>query len=150
MDTVTQEQRSLNMSHIRSKDTKVEVKVRKYLFSQGFRYRKNDKRFPGKPDIVLPKYKTVIFIHGCFWHQHEDCPIAHIPKSNVSFWQRKFSMNRERDERNKKELISMGLQVIIVWECTVNKMKKDDSIKENILADIINAIKNGEDLYYEF
>ena len=88
------------MSKIRGKDTKIEVKVRKHLFSQGFRFRKNDKKLAGKPDIVLPKYKTVIFIHGCFWHRHENCKDATTPKTRVDFWEEKFSKNIENDKKN--------------------------------------------------
>ena len=99
-DIKTSEERSLNMSHIRGKNTKPEETVRKYLFSKGFRYRKNDKRFPGKPDIVLPKYRTMIFVHGCFWHHHQGCKIARIPDTNTAFWINKWETNKKRDDRN--------------------------------------------------
>ena len=97
-DVHSPETRSYNMSRIHGKDTKPEEKVRKFLFSQGFRYRKNDKRLPGKPDIVLPKYKTVIFVNGCFWHRHKGCKAASTPKSNVEFWQAKFDRNVAYDK----------------------------------------------------
>ena len=103
-DTISPERRSHNMSHIRAKDTTVEVKVRKYLFSQGFRYRKNDKRYPGKPDIVLPKYRTVVFIHGCFWHQHKGCKSARIPGSRQEYWIPKLQKNVERDKKHIDDL----------------------------------------------
>ena len=96
-DRLTPEKRSWNMSHIRGKDTAIEVRVRKYLFGLGYRYRKNDKRLPGKPDIVLPKYRTVIFIQGCFWHRHSDCKDATTPKTRTDFWTEKFSRNVEND-----------------------------------------------------
>ena len=113
--------RSYNMSRIRSKNTKPEELVRKYLFAQGFRYRKNDIRLPGKPDIVLPKYKTVIFVKGCFWHAHEGCRYFVWPKSNVDFWQRKINGNAERDSRNHQLLNEQGWNVIVVWECQLKK-----------------------------
>jgi DNA mismatch endonuclease (patch repair protein) len=102
MDDLTTEQRHVNMSHIQSKNTKPEMIVRKYLFSKGFRYRVNDKRYPGHPDIVLPKYKTVIFINGCFWHQHPNCKYASIPKTNKEYWIPKLQKNVERDKLNYK------------------------------------------------
>ena len=117
MDTLTPEQRHKNMQRIRSKDTKPEVLVRKFLFSQGFRYRKNDRRLPGHPDIVLPKYHTVVFVHGCFWHRHPDCSKASTPTNNREFWQQKFDKNVERDFREQEKLKEMGWQVIVVWEC---------------------------------
>ncbi|MFG6332582.1 MAG: DNA mismatch endonuclease Vsr [Lachnospiraceae bacterium] len=119
-DTKTPEERSKNMSLIRSSDTKPEEFVRHYLFSKGFRYRKNDKRLPGKPDIVLPKYKTVIFVNGCFWHMH-GCSRSRFPKSNVSYWEPKLKRNIERDKQNYYDLERLGWKVIIVWECELKK-----------------------------
>ena len=116
-DVHTPEQRSYNMSQIRGKNTKPEEIVRKYLFSLGFRYRKNDPRLPGKPDIVLPKYKTVIFINGCFWHGHEGCRYFVWPKNNSEFWKEKISGNIQRDQQNTKRLIEQGWHVIVIWEC---------------------------------
>lgn len=107
------------MSKIQGKDTKIEVKVRKYLFSKGFRYRKNVKELPGKPDIVLPKYKTVIFVHGCFWHRHGNCKNATTPKSRTEFWEDKFSRNIENDKKNVAALKNDGWNVILVWECEI-------------------------------
>ena len=109
------------MSRIRGKDTSIEVKVRKYLFSKGFRYRKNDKLLPGKPDVVLPKYHTVIFVHGCFWHRHPGCKDAATPKTRTAFWQDKFNRNVANDEKHRKELIDMGFQVVVLWECEITK-----------------------------
>lgn len=119
-DSLSPEKRSWNMSHIRSKNTSVEVKVRKYLFSLGFRYRKNDKRLPGKPDIVLPKYKTVVFIHGCFWHRHPNCKRATTPKTREDYWIPKFQRNVENDKKNISILQSSGWHTIVIWECEVN------------------------------
>ena len=130
VDKFSKETRSYVMSRIRGKDTKPEILVRSYLFSRGLRFRKNDKRYPGKPDIVLPKYNTVVFVHGCFWHQHEGCKYATMPKSNVDFWRKKFERNKERDERNQKELEDMGWNVITVWECQLKKDKCEETLEK--------------------
>ena len=112
--------RSKNMSHIRSKDTKPEITVRKYLFAKGFRYRKNVKELPGCPDIVLPKYRTVIFVNGCFWHKH-DCSRFVWPSSNTDYWRSKIEKNVERDKENKEQLNKNGWKVLVVWECQLKK-----------------------------
>lgn len=122
-DVHSKEVRSYNMSRIRSKGTKPEEIVRKYLFSQGFRYRKNDPRLPGKPDIVLPKYKTVIFVNGCFWHHHEGCQYFRWPENNAEFWKQKIRLNAERDQKIVKELKQAGWHVIVIWECELKKEK---------------------------
>ena len=103
------------------KDTAIEVRVRKYLFGLGYRYRKNDKRLPGKPDIVLPKYRTVIFIHGCFWHRHQGCKDATTPKTRTDFWMEKFNRNVENDRKHKEQLEADGWKVVTLWECDINK-----------------------------
>lgn len=120
-DVHTPEQRSYNMSRIRDKNTKPEELVRKYLFSQGFRYRKNDARLPGKPDIVLPKYRTVIFVNGCFWHGHNGCRYFVWPKNNAEFWREKISGNIHRDSINHQLLENKGWHVIDIWECELKK-----------------------------
>lgn len=120
-DSLSPEKRSWNMSRIRNSDTKIELKVRKYLFSLGFRYRKNVAALPGKPDIVLKKYKTIIFIHGCFWHRHPGCKDTSMPKTRTEFWQSKFAKNIKNDEENQYKLASSGWQIIILWECQINK-----------------------------
>ena len=117
MDVHDKVTRSYNMSRIRGVNTKPEETVRKYLFANGFRYRKNDRRFPGTPDIVLPKYKTVIFVNGCFWHKHEGCKDFVWPKNNAEFWKDKLGKNTERDQRNYALLEQQGWRVLIVWEC---------------------------------
>ena len=117
--------RSYNMSRIRGKDTKPEVIVRKFLFSKGFSYRKNDPRLPGKPDIVLPKYRTVIFVNGCFWHMHEGCKYCVWPKHNAEFWEKKIRDNAERDRRNCLKLEGQGWKVLTVWECSLKDSKED-------------------------
>ncbi len=131
-DSLTPEKRSWNMSRIRGTDTAPEVKVRKYLFSEGFRFRKNDKRYPGKPDIVLPKYRTVIFINGCFWHRHEGCSRATTPKSNLGYWIPKFERNVANDAKHKKELEDLGWHVIVLWECTLKKGSFDSTMEQLI------------------
>lgn len=117
MDVHTRETRSYNMSQIKGKNTKPEETVRKYLFGRGLRYRKNDKRLPGHPDIVLPKYKTVVLVNGCFWHVHEGCKYFKWPKSNVEFWKNKLTENRRRDVVKIQALKELDWKVIVVWEC---------------------------------
>lgn len=117
----------MNMSHIRSKGTKPEEQVQKYLFSKGFRYRKNVKKLPGCPDIVLPKYRAVIFVHGCFWHKH-DCPRFVWPSSNKEYWIPKINRNVERDYTNKNKLESLGWRVLIVWECELKKKSFEETM----------------------
>lgn len=117
MDKISREQRSKNMSRIRSKNTSLEIKVRKYLFHHGFRYRINVKGLPGTPDIVLNKYKTIIFVNGCFWHRHINCKYATIPKSNTEYWFQKFKYNIEKDNLNQCLLKQSGWHVMILWEC---------------------------------
>ena len=128
-DNHTKEIRSMNMSHIRSTNSKPEEIVRKYLFSKGFRYRKNVKKLPGCPDIVLPKYQTVIFINGCFWHKH-DCPRFVWPSSNQDYWRSKILRNVERDQLSRQELEVLGWKVIVVWECELKKKVRDTRLAE--------------------
>ena len=117
MDRLTPEERSANMRAIKSKDTKPEVMVRSMLHRAGYRFRKNVATLPGKPDIVLPKYKKVIFVHGCFWHQHPGCKQATTPKTRTEWWQKKFERNVSNDRKHARELQKLGWQVITVWEC---------------------------------
>lgn len=116
-DKLTAEKRSWNMSRIRSKDTKPEIIVRSYLHRKGFRFRLHSKKLPGKPDIVLKKYKIVIFVHGCFWHRHKNCKNATVPESNFKFWKDKFAYNVKRDKQIQKELLKFGWKVLVIWEC---------------------------------
>lgn len=116
-DRLTPAQRHRVMSHIRSRNTKPELKVRQWLWWHGYRYRLNVKSVPGKPDIVMRKYRTAIFVNGCFWHGHEDCDKFKMPQTNVDFWENKIRRNRERDRQNYQELHDNGWQVIVVWEC---------------------------------
>jgi DNA mismatch endonuclease (patch repair protein) len=136
-DNRSPESRSYNMSRIPSTNTKPEETVRKYLFSKGLRFRKNDRRYPGKPDIVLPKYHVTVFVHGCFWHYHEDCPYCVLPKSNVEFWVSKLEYNRNRDRSNVEKLRLLGWRVIEVWECELKKNRR-----EARLCSLINEILN--------
>lgn len=117
IDTLTPRERSERMSRIRSKDTKPELALRSALHRMGFRFRVNARQLPGKPDIVLPKYRTVIFVHGCFWHRHEGCKIASTPKSNTGFWVEKFERNIDRDRSAAEKLAQLGWKVIVAWEC---------------------------------
>ena len=116
-DVYSKEKRSYVMSKIRSKNTKPEILVRRYLFKQGFRFRVNVKRLPGTPDIVLRKYRSVIFVHGCFWHGHENCPIYVPPKTHSEYWFEKINRNRERDAKARAKIKAMGWNVIVIWEC---------------------------------
>ena len=129
-DVHTPEQRSYNMSRIRSKNTKPEEFVRKYLFSRGFRYRKNDSNLPGKPDIVLPKYKTVIFVNGCFWHGHTGCRYFVWPHNNADFWKEKITSNITRDRRVLALLQAAGWDVIVIWECQLRRQQQGDTLVE--------------------
>lgn len=128
MDFLSPAQRHACMSHIRSKNTKPEVKLRKSMFELGYRYRINKKGLPGSPDIVLAKYHTCIFVNGCFWHGHKDCQYATKPKTNAEFWQAKIENNRERDLRDYTFLESLGWRIIVVWECELKKDRIDDTI----------------------
>jgi DNA mismatch endonuclease, patch repair protein len=118
------ETRSYNMSQIQAKDTKPEIIVRKFLHANGFRYRLHVKDLPGKPDLVLPKYNTVIFVHGCFWHVHEGCKYFKLPETNNEFWKEKLYGNKMRDEKHIRVLKDLGWNVIVVWECELKPEKK--------------------------
>ena len=121
MDKITREQRSYIMSCIRSTDTKPEMLVRSFLHKNGFRFRLHVKNLPGHPDIVLPKYKTVVEVRGCFWHQHPKCKVANKPVSNTEYWKAKFKRNVERDKKHARELKALGWRLIVVWECETAK-----------------------------
>ena len=133
MDVFSKSKRSEIMSKVSSKDTTPEILVRKYLFSKGFRFRKNVKELSGKPDIVLPKYKTVIFIHGCFWHGHENCEAAKLPATNVDYWTKKVSLNVIRNFQNIQLLKESGWNVIVIWECELKKKTRE--LRLNCLLD---------------
>lgn len=120
VDVVDKATRSRMMSGIQGKNTKPELMVRKYLHGRGLRFRLHSKELPGKPDLVFPKYKAVVFVHGCFWHQHPGCKFAVVPASNVEFWKQKLGANRERDQRNKRMLKALGWSVLTAWECQLD------------------------------
>lgn len=140
LDSSTSARRHRNMAAIHSASTKPELKLRHALWEQGFRYRVNDKHLPGSPDIVLPKYHTVIFVHGCFWHGHKNCKNATTPKTNTDFWKAKITRNKERDQEVWRKLEAKGWYILIVWECELKKDRFEGTLKQ-----VIDTIrKNGE------
>ena len=120
MDTLTQRERSERMRRVRSKDTKPELAVRQLVHSMGYRYRLHAAELPGKPDLVFPSRRKVIFVHGCFWHRHRGCPRCRLPKSRIKFWKTKFEGNRRRDTNNKRKLTRLGWCYLVIWECQVS------------------------------
>lgn len=128
-DVHSQEIRSYNMSKIKGKNTKPEILVRKFLFANGLRYKLHDKKLPGKPDLVFPKYKTVIFIHGCFWHGHEGCRYFVIPKTKTKWWQDKINGNIQNDNKNISLIREMGWKVLTVWECDLKSDKREKTLE---------------------
>lgn len=120
-DVHTKAQRSYNMSRIKGKNTKPEILVRKFLHSKGYRFRLHDKKLPGKPDIVLPKYKTVIFVHGCFWHGHKNCRYFVVPKTRTEWWLEKIEGNKKRDKQKFRELRKLGWKTVLIWQCKIKK-----------------------------
>ena len=129
MDRLSSHQRHINMAAIHGKDTKPEMVVRHYLWGHGFRYRLNHPRLPGKPDIVMRKYRTCIFVNGCFWHGHEGCRYCTIPKTNTKFWVNKVRRNKERDLKVQHELVAMGWHSITIWECELKPVIREDTLK---------------------
>lgn len=136
-DTLSKEERSRVMAKVKSRDTKPEKKVRSLLFSLGFRFRLCQKNLPGKPDIVLKKYKTVVFVHGCFWHGYENCKKARVPKSNVEFWKNKIERNKQRFNEVAGQLRAQGWKVVVIWECEIEKDF------ENTMRKLIAAIEKN-------
>lgn len=143
-DVHTPDQRHRNMAAIHSSSTKPELKLRHSLWHLGFRYLVNDKRLPGSPDIVLPKYRTVIFIHGCFWHGHRNCKFYTVPKTNTEFWTAKVARNQERDQEVWRQLEAKGWSVIIVWECELKKHCFEDTVN-SVATEIV---RNGNTYQY--
>ncbi len=146
-DIKSKKERSQNMAKIRSKDTEPEIWLRKKLFERGYRYRKNVKNIPGHPDIWLKKYNTAIFVHGCFWHRHNGCKYAYMPKSRVEFWKDKFERNILRDALVKEELKGREIRQLIVWECTVKEMHRSVDTEQRII-DRIEKFLSSEDKKY--
>jgi len=138
------------MSRIRGKNTKPEKYIRRLLYHAGFRYRVNYKLLPGTPDIYLSKYKTVLFINGCFWHRHKGCRYATTPKSNMEFWENKFRRNIKRDQIVYEKLREEGYKVLVVWECTINQMMKDSDYEKEILDAVIKEIRKESIEFTEF
>lgn len=143
-DTISPEARSRNMSAIRSRDTDPEIYIRKNLFARGLRYRKNSSTVPGHPDLYFAKYHTALFVNGCFWHRHRGCKYAYTPKSRIEFWQAKFDRNTERDQKVKDELSGLGIRCLIIWECTIRKMKKDKQLNDVVLNRIETFLNSSE------
>lgn len=141
MDIISPERRSALMSRIRGKDTGIEVTVRKGLHRLGFRYQLGGARLPGRPDIVLAKYRTAIFVHGCFWHGH-DCPLFRLPKTRTEFWRTKIEANRRRDARKSAELLASGWTVETVWECQIRNLAASEA--ENVIRDLAARINRKE------
>ncbi len=139
-DFLSSEERSIRMSRIRSVSTKPELLLRHAIWHRGFRYRVNVNNLPGRPDIVLPKYRTVVFVHGCFWHGHKGCKVYSVPKTNTDFWMAKVARNQERDQEVWRKLEAKGWSVIIVWECQLKKTKLDETI-DRVAAEIV---RNGD------
>lgn len=135
-DRCSKVQRSKNMAAIKSKNTKPEIAIRSLLFSAGYRYRLYTNRIPGHPDIWMKKYNTAIFIHGCFWHRHQNCKYAYIPKTRTEFWNNKFYGNIKRDDEVKRELLELNIKCLVIWECTINKSIANSDARDKLLKDI--------------
>jgi len=140
-DFLTAAERSIRMARIRSRDTCPELALRKALHRRGFRFRLKNNGLPGKPDVVLPKYSTAIFVHGCFWHRHPGCKVATTPKSNTPYWIEKFDRNVERDLRVTATLTASGWQVLIAWECELDSARKAESTAGRIAGEIMDSAK---------
>ncbi|MBR1470282.1 MAG: DNA mismatch endonuclease Vsr [Lachnospiraceae bacterium] len=144
-DIKTPEERSCNMARIRSKDTKPEIYIRKKLFERGYRYRKNAANVFGHPDIWLSVYNTAVFVHGCYWHRHNGCKYAYVPKSRVDFWMAKFENNVKRDEDVRQKLAISGVRVLIIWECTVKKMMRSETEEQRLLEDVEHFFQSEDE-----
>lgn len=148
-DIKTPEARSINMSHIRNRDTKSEIYFRKLLFKDGYRYRTNVKGIDGHPDIFLAKHNTAIFVNGCFWHRHEGCKYAYMPKSRIEFWSDKFDKNVKRDRQVRDALSRAGIKCLVIWECTIKEMRKDLNFQDTILMRTEEFIINQDQKFLE-
>lgn len=149
MDIKSKEERSRNMAKIKARDTKPEVFIRSLLHRSGFRFRVADAHVFGKPDLYFPKKRVAVFVHGCYWHRHTNCKYAYTPKSNIDFWQKKFDANVARDKTVKSHLLASGIRVLVVWECTVEKMMHDEEIAKKLLAKITDFLLMSEINYLE-
>ncbi len=149
MHIKSHEARSRNMSRIKSKNTQPELYIRSLLYKQGLRFRINYKEIKGKPDIYFPKYKTALFVHGCYWHQHKDCKFAYTPKTNIEFWTNKLEGNHRHDKNVYTTLNSQDIRILIIWECTIRKMRKDINLEQLVINEAKTFIKEKNDFYYE-
>ena len=150
MDRISKEQRSRNMSHIRSRDTSPEMFVRKQLWMKGLRYRKNFAKVEGKPDMYFPKYRVAVFIHGCYWHRHQGCKNATTPRTNTEFWQKKFADNLRRDAVVREKLTETEIRVIVIWECTVEKAMRNEENCTGLVNAVYQEITGGDNIYTEY
>ena len=132
--------RSENMARVKSKNTKPEIFLRKRLWHKGLRYRLHEKNLPGTPDLYIPKYRAAVFVNGCFWHRHEHCRYASLPKHHHAFWQEKLTGNVIRDQHNYRRLEDMGIRVIVVWGCTIKQMMKDETTADRTVARLMDEI----------
>ena len=148
MDIKSIEERRRNMSAIRSKNTGPEIYLRKLLFSKGYRYSLNSGKIPGRPDIFLRKYNTALFVNGCFWHRHANCKFSYMPKSKVEFWNNKFEANMKRDNLVKEILLNKNIKYLVVWECSIKQMKRNQIVMEEYI-DKIERFLHNKDLYME-
>lgn len=149
MDIVTRERRSKNMAAIKSKDTSAEKFVRSALFARGYRYTIHDIRVTGQPDIFFPRKKAAIFIHGCYWHRHDNCTYAYTPKTNVEFWLTKFRNNRQRDTVVRHTLLESGIRVLVIWECTIRKMRRSSDFCNIQMSQIESFIRTPEQQFLQ-
>ena len=149
MDIKSKEKRSANMSKIRSKNTKPELFIRSLIHRNSYRYRVGYKKVAGKPDLYFTKKKIAIFVHGCFWHRHQGCKYSYTPKSNIKFWREKFEKNVLRDNVVKLQLKREGIRVLIIWECTIKRMMKDDISANDIILKITDFIEHSDETYLE-
>ncbi len=149
MDIKSAKARSENMRQILSKNTSPEVFLRKALFARGLRYRLHTGKVPGKPDIFFPKPQVAIFVNGCFWHRHSGCKYAYMPKSNIDFWNNKFSNNINRDNKVRQSISKAGFRQLVVWECTIRQMRRDPYKKEDVLLEIIDFLYHSKANYKE-
>lgn len=139
VDTLTPEARSERMSRVHAKDTKPEMKLRKLIHGMGFRYRLHRKELPGKPDLVFPGRKSIIFMHGCFWHRHEDCGLARLPKSKQAFWCAKLEANKARDQKNISTLKAAGWRILVIWEC---QLRDEDRVRQ-VVKEFLTSYQKG-------
>ncbi len=149
MDIKSREERSRNMARIKGTNTKPEVYIRSLLHRRGMRYRVNYSPVEGKPDLYFSRYKVAMFVHGCYWHRHKGCPYAYTPKSNVEFWNKKLEGNRKHDEQVVSDLKDKGIRVLIVWECTIKKMRRDKELENQVCNSIQQFITQGKDYFLE-